>query len=70
MKKYLNMIKLYLSDVINNHKDEWKIQLSMRINFVPSIDYEDYEDFKYSSKPRIIYTNSDAVVIVIGYETD
>ena len=42
----------------------------MRINFVPSIDYEDYEDFKYSSKPRIIYTNSDAVVIVIGYGTD
>ena len=39
-KEYLDMIRQYLSDIINEDKDEWKIQLSMRINFVPSKDSE------------------------------
>ena len=64
IKEYLNMIKAYLSNTINDHKNEWNIQLSMRINFVPSIVSED------SNKPRIMYTNSDDVVIMIGYETN
>ena len=46
------MIKPYLSDVINDHKDEWKIQLSMKIYFVPSKDSEDSEDFKDSNETR------------------
>ena len=29
-----------------------------------------WELLLFLHKPRIIYTNSDAVVIVIGYETD
>ena len=35
-KEYLNVIKLYLSDMINDHKtqSEWKIQLTMQINFI------------------------------------
>ena len=40
-KEYLDMIRQYLSDTINEDKDEWKIQLSMRINFVTSKDSED-----------------------------
>ena len=40
-KEYLDMIRQYLSDIINEDKDEWKIQLSMRINFVTSKDSED-----------------------------
>ena len=63
------MSKPYLSDRINDHKDEWKIQLSMRINFVPSVDSKDSEDSEDSNKPCIMYTNSDNV-IMIGYETD
>ena len=42
----------------------------MSINFVPSVDYDDSEDFKDSNKPRIIYTNSDNAVVMIGCETD
>ena len=57
IKKYLNMIKPYLSDKINHHKTcglvryhscnktwlgvtsrEWKIQLTMAINFISSED--------------------------------
>ena len=67
IKEYLNMTKAYLSDIINDHKDEWKIRLSMRINFVPSVDSKDSED---SNKTRVMYTNSDNIVIMIGYETD
>ena len=39
----------------------------MRINFVPSKDSEDSED---SNETRIMYANSDNIVIMIGYETD
>ena len=43
LKQYLNRIIPYLCDMINNHKTlgEWKIQLSMKINFVSSKDYSD-----------------------------
>ena len=37
-KEYLVIIRPYLSDMINDHKtqSEWKIQLTMRINFISS----------------------------------
>ena len=57
IKEYLNMIKPYLSNIINDHKtrglvryhsgnktwveetsSEWKIQLTMTINFISSKD--------------------------------
>ena len=60
IKKYLNMIIPYLSDVINDHKThglvryhsgnktwveetprEWKIQLTMAINFISSRDSDE-----------------------------
>ena len=38
--QYLDMIKPYLRDMINNHKTiesgEWKIQLNMYVNFISS----------------------------------
>ena len=60
-KKYLNMIKPYLSDIINNYKTfknlkahssneefdyetqfrEWKIQLTMSVNFISSKDSDE-----------------------------
>ena len=51
------MIRQYLWDIINDHKDEWKIQLSIRISFVRSVDSEDSKDSEDSNKPRIMYTN-------------
>ena len=37
------MIKSYLRDMINDHKTirEWKIQLTMQINFISSKDSEE-----------------------------
>ena len=82
IKKYLNMIKPYLSDIINYHKtcglvryhsgsgnktwveetsSEWKIQLTMTINFVSSKD---------SDETRTMHTKSNNVEIMIGSETD
>ena len=37
---YLDIIRPYLREIINNHKAhrEWKTQLTMKINFVSSLD--------------------------------
>ena len=80
LKKYLKMINLYLSDIINNHKtrrlvryhsgnkswleetsSEWKMQLTMAINFISSKD---------SDETRTMHTKSNKVEIMIGSETD
>ena len=80
MKEYLNMIRPYLSDIINDHKtrglvryhsgnktwveetpSEWKIQLTMTINFI---------SFKDSNETRTMHTKSNTVEIMMGNETD
>ena len=80
IKKYLNMVKPYLSDIINDHKthglvryhsgnktlveetpSEWKIQLTMAINFISSKD---------SNETRTMHTKSNNVEIMMGGETD
>ena len=77
VKEYLFMIMPYLRDMINSHKapikdsdsiiiegnlfGEWKIQLTMQINFISSLD------------PGEICTmdsKSDNVEITMGNETD
>ena len=80
-KEYLDMIRPYLSDIINNHKTpknlrvhssnevidyetqfgEWKIQLTMSINFISSKD---------SDETRNMHTKSDNIEIMMGSETD
>ena len=80
-KKYLNMIRPYLSDIINDHKTpkklrvhssnevfdyetqygEWKIQLTMSINFISSKD---------SDETRNMHTKSNNIEIMVGSETD
>ena len=79
IKKYLNMIKSYLSDIINDHKthglvryhsgdktwleetsSEWKIQLTMAINFISSKD---------ADETRNMHTKSNNVEIMIGSDT-
>ena len=65
------MIMPYLEKMINNHKatirdfndlsGEWKIQLTMRINFVSSLD---------PGKNRIMDSKSDNVEIIKCIETN
>ena len=60
---YLNIIKPFLKDMINNQKTygEWKIQLIMQINFISSLDTDEF---------RIMSTKSNNVEIMMGTETD
>ena len=79
IKKYLNMIRPYLSDIINDHKTpknlrvhssnevidyetqfgEWKIQLTMSINFISSKD---------SGKTRNLHTQKSNNIEIMTYE--
>ena len=63
LEDYLNIIRPFLKDMINNHKTygEWKIQLIMRINFISSLDTDEF---------RIMYSKSNNVKIMKGTETD
>ena len=58
-EKYLDIIRPYLSDMINDHKtqSEWKIQLTMQINFISSKD---------SEETRTMHTKSSNIEIVMG----
>ena len=79
IKEYLNIIKPYLNDIINDDKtrslvryhsvnkawveetsSEWKIQLTMAINFISS---------KASDETRTMHTKSNNVEIMIGSES-
>ena len=78
--EYLDMIKPYLSDIINYHKtqgksrvhssntiterktqSEWKIQLTMAINFI---------SFEDSDETRIVCVKINNVEIIMGSETN
>ena len=67
IEQYLDVIKPYLSDLINDHKaietssNEWKIQINMHINFVSSND---------TGEIRTIFVWSDNEEIRLGNETD
>ena len=61
------MVMPYLRDMINDHKTTenkssvWKIQISMRVNFICSRD---------TGETRTIYVMSDDENIMWGSETD
>ena len=55
------MIEPCLSNIIHGHKEEWKIQLTRRINFI---------SFKDSNEPYAMYIRSKNIVILTGHETD
>ena len=61
--EYLKMIRPYLSDMINDHETygEWKIQLTMAIDFMPSKD---------SDEIRTMDTKSHDTEIIMGNKTD
>ena len=66
IEQYLDMIKPYLSDLVNenkaieNNSNEWKIQINMNVNFVSSNDIGEI---------RTIFVWSDNEEIRSGDET-
>ena len=63
LKEYLNTVRPYLRDMIDNHKvhSEWKIQLVMRIIFVSSLD---------NNETHIMHTKNNTIEIMNGIETN
>ena len=57
-KEYLDMIKPYLSDIINDHKKR-KIQLTIRINFIFSKDLRETSTMHTKSDKRKIMMSSE-----------
>ena len=64
INKYLDKVRLYLVDMINDHKtkSEWKIQLTIAINFISSKSDSD--------ETCIMYSKSNNTEIMIGSDTD
>ena len=64
VNEYLDIIRPYLRDVINDHKtqSEWKIQLTMEINFISSKPDSD--------ETRIMHAKSINTEITVGSETN
>ena len=62
-KEYLDMIRPYLSDMITDYKaqGEWKIQLTLSINFIYS---------NGSDETRNLRSKSDNIEVMMGDETD
>ena len=78
--EYLNMIRSYLSDIINNHKThgEWRIhsgnaitehktQREWKFHITMTISFISSKD---SDETRTMHTKSDNVEIMMGSETD
>ena len=69
-KEYLNLIKPYLSDLINTHKNkgDWKIQLAAQINFIslrPSSDETRIMHTRSVNKEFVDGSNIDEVIKVL-----
>ena len=81
VEEYLDKIKPYLSNMINNHKtqgtwriysgntrikcktqSEWKIQLTLKVNFVSFLQDSD--------ETRIMHARSDNTEIMMSIETE
>ena len=64
IREYLNMIRPYLVDMINDHKNqsEWKIQPSAEINFISSKSDSD--------ETPIMHTKSIHTELMIGSDTN
>ena len=62
--EYLDMVRPYLVDMTNDHKSqsEWKIQLTLEINFASSKPD--------SAETRILYTKNNNIQILVGSDTN
>ena len=67
VKKYLNKIRPYLKDIINDLKKsvKWKIQLTITISFISSKDNDENND-----EERVMHSKSDNIEILINDEVD
>ena len=54
------MIRTYLSNIIDDHRDEWEIQLTIEISFICNID---------PNETSIMHIKSKTPSVLIGYET-
>ena len=64
VEEYINKIRLYLKNIINNLKksDTWKIQVTITINFISS---------KYDNdKERVMHWKGDNIEITVNDEAD
>ena len=63
VEEYLNKIRPYLKDIINNLKksDTWKIQLTVADNIIFSRDHDE---------ERVMHSKSDSIEIMINNEED
>ena len=64
LKEYLALIEKYLRELIEEYKlkGEWKVQLTIEVNFISLKPGSD--------ETRIMYTRSDNVEIMFGYDND
>ena len=64
LKEYLNLIEKYLRELIEEYKlkGEWKVQLTIEVNFISLKPGSD--------ENRIMYTRSDNVEILFGDDKD
>ena len=64
LKEYLNLIEKYLRELIeeNKLKGEWKVQLTIEVNFISLKPGSD--------ETRIMYTRSDNIEIMFGDDND
>ena len=64
LKEYLNLIEKYLRELIEEHKlkGEWKVQLTIEVNFISLKPGSD--------ETRIMYTRSDNIEIMFGDNND
>ena len=71
IKEYLDKIRPYLSDRINDLKaqGEWKIELTLTIAFMSSKDSNDYKDDKDSNETNL-HIKRNNIEIIIHNETD
>ena len=60
-EEYLNMIRPYLSNIIDDHKDGWKIQLAAEVTFFSVQD---------SNESSTTHIHSENTEVYIGYETN
>ena len=63
VEEYLDKIRLYLKNIINNLKksDTWKIQLTIAINFI---------SFKDNNDECVMHSKSDSIEIMINDKAD
>ena len=64
LKEYLNLIEKYLKELIEEYKlkGEWKVQLTIEVNFISLKPGSD--------KTHVMYTRSDNVEIMFGDDND